>query len=199
MEYNSPFYLDNTKHLLFIYRMEQTPEFFPYKCPHCGDVRNAADVAAELPDQVLRMAGARRNAARRRTFTAGPGRPTTTRCPGCSQEMLYADLREHRIPCVRKELEKLRGKPIHLLPKDPDPYPNFYLMGVNDAEAEFEKGSNNDRITVDLRKISEIATSTAEKLAYVRLLGRIIWRDDIKRWRFVPTAAVGRPPGASQE
>lgn len=191
----TPFFLlDNIKELLFIYNMEPQPEYFPYKCPHCGNVRNARDVAAELPDQVLRPAGARHNAGLRRTFAAGTGRPTTTRCPGCSQEMSYADLREHRIPCVRTELEKLRGRPVLLSPKDPDPYPNFHLLSVNDSEAEFEKSSNNSRVTVDLRKISEITISHDDKHGYVQLLGRIVWRDDIQRWRFVPTGAVGRPP-----
>lgn len=179
--------------------MAHESEFFPYKCPHCGAVRNAAEVATELPEQVLRPAGARYNAGRRRTFAAGPGRPTTTKCPGCSQEMSYADLREHRIPCIRRELEKLRGRPVLLSPKDPDPYPNFYLLSINDAEAEFEKGSNSNRITVDLRKISDITLSHDNNNAYVQLLGRIVWRDDIQRWRFMPTAAVGRPPRSFEE
>jgi hypothetical protein len=83
--------------------------------------------------------------------------------------------------------------PIHLSPKDPDPYPNFYLMSVNEGEVEFRKGSNSDHVTLDLRKISEITISPADKLAYIRVLGRIVWREDIKRWRFAPTAEVGRP------
>ena len=114
------------------------------------------------------------------------------RCPGCSQEMSSADLREHRIPCVRRELVKLSGMPIQLAPKDPDPYPNFHLHHVNEAEAAFEKRSNGDLVTVDLRKIA--AVSHADEVGYVRVLGRINWHDGIKRWRFEPTAAVGRPP-----
>lgn len=107
--------------------------------------------------------------------------------------MSYAELRDHRVPCVRQELEKLRGKPVQLLPKDPDPYPNFYLESVDDEKAQFRKGSNGDGVDLDLRKIAEVFVSAADKSAYVRVLGRIIWREDIKRWRFVPTAAVGRP------
>jgi hypothetical protein len=84
--------------------------------------------------------------------------------------------------------------PIQLTPKDPDPYPNFHLSNVNEAEVEFRKGSNADHVTVDLRKIAEITISREDQLAYIRVLGRIVWRDDIKRWRFAPTAAVGRPP-----
>ncbi len=107
--------------------------------------------------------------------------------------MCSADLRDHRLPCVRQELEKLRGMAIQLLPKDPDPYPNFHVASINEGEVEFRKGSNGDSVAVDLRKIAEITVSTADKLAYVRVLGRIVWREDIKRWRFAPTAAVGRP------
>lgn len=98
---------------------------------------------------------------------------------------------------MRNELEKLRGMPIHLSPKDPDPYPNFHILSVNDTEAEFEKASNNNRITVDLRKISEITNNPGDRLAYVRVLGRVVWRDEIQRWRFAPTGAVGRPPASS--
>jgi hypothetical protein len=108
--------------------------------------------------------------------------------------MSYADLRSHRTGCVRGELEKLRGMTIRLSPKDPDPYQDFYIVSVNESEVEFKKGSNGDCVTLDLRKISEITISPADKLAYIRLLGRIVWREDLKRWRFAPTAAVGRPP-----
>jgi hypothetical protein len=173
--------------------MEEQAEYFAYKCPHCSVVRNAADVAAELSPKVLQLASARLNARNRRNHIAGPGRPPIARCPGCSQEMSSADLRDHRLPCVRQELEKLRGMAIQLLPKDPDPYPNFHVGSINEGEVEFRKGSNGDSVAVDLRKIAEITVSTADKLAYVRVLGRIVWREDIKRWRFAPTAAVGRP------
>jgi hypothetical protein len=108
--------------------------------------------------------------------------------------MSSADLREHRLPCVRAELEKLRGKPVQLTPKDPDPYPNFYLHNVGESEAGFEKGSNRDVVTVDLRKIAEIINTPSHEVAYVRVLGRVVWHDDIKRWRFAPTGAIGRPP-----
>jgi len=108
--------------------------------------------------------------------------------------MPTADLRDRRIPCVRDELQKLRGKQIQLSPKDPDPYPTFYLHYVGEAEVEFEKGSNKDIIAVDLRKIAEIHTSEANRAADIRVLGRVVWHEDIKRWRFAPTGAVGRPP-----
>jgi hypothetical protein len=173
--------------------MEEQGEYFAYKCPHCSAVRNAADVAAELSPEVLQLAGARLNARNRRNRIAGPGRPPIARCPGCSQEMSSADLRSHRLPCVRQELEKLRGMPVQLLPKDPDPYPNFYLGSVDADKAEFRKGSNGDCVDLDLRKIAEIIINRADKSAYVRVLGRIVWREDIKRWQFRPTAAVGRP------
>jgi len=111
--------------------------------------------------------------------------------------MSAVEMREHRIPCVRSELKKLMGRPFQLSPKDPDPHPDFYIhhLGDDAAEVEFHKGSNDDVVTVDLRKIAEItAVNQGRATAYVRVLGRIAWHADIKRWRFEPTAAVGGPP-----
>jgi hypothetical protein len=173
--------------------MEQSLEFFSYKCPQCASVRNALEVAAELPDGVLRLAAGRRNARLRIRRRGGPGRPTLARCPGCSQEMSAAELRDHRVPCVRAELEKLRGRTILLSPKDPDPYPNFHINYIREDEVEFQKGSNHDIVTIDLRKIAEITQDRAENIASIRVLGRVVWHDDIKRWRFAPTGMVGRP------
>ena len=107
--------------------------------------------------------------------------------------MSAADLRGHRLPYVRAELEKLRGFAILITPKDPDPYPNFYINGVGEAEVGFSKRSNGDLVTVDLRKITEI-TPPAENTAHIRVLGRVVWHADIKRWRFAPTGSVGRTP-----
>jgi hypothetical protein len=107
------------------------------------------------------------------------------------------ELKDHRIPCVRKELKKLMRYPVQLSPKDPDPYPNFYIHHLADdaSEVEFHKGSNRDVVTVDLRKIAEITVSTVDKVAYIRVLGNVAWHPEIDtgRWRFEPTA-VGRPP-----
>jgi hypothetical protein len=169
-----------------------------YKCPHCSRKSNAMEVAEALPHEVLQLVTARRNARLRRTRSIAGGRPRVARCPGCSQEMSAADMREHRIPCVRRELKKLSSTPFHLSPKDPDPYPDFYIhnLGGDATEVQFHKGSNGDVVTVDLRKIAEITAThhQGKAMAYVRLLGRIAWHQDIKRWRFEPTAAIGRPP-----
>jgi hypothetical protein len=107
--------------------------------------------------------------------------------------MPSAELRDHRIPCVRRELQGLRGKPVQLAPKDPDPYPNFYIEPLSDDALTviFRKGSNKDGVSVDLRKIAEI-TATGEG-AYIRLLGRVVWHADTSSWEFSPTGAVGRP------
>jgi hypothetical protein len=110
--------------------------------------------------------------------------------------MSAADMREHRVPCVRGELKKLIGTPFQLSPKDPDPYPDFYIPVLRDDDTvvEFHKGSNRDVVTIDLRKIAEITTTNEGKpMTYIRVLGRIVWQDDIKRWRFAPTGEVGRP------
>lgn len=150
-----------------------------------------------LEPEVLRVAAARHN-GRLQTPHAGPGRPALARCPGCGQEMSAGQMGDHRVPCVRMELKKLLAMRIQLLPKDPDPYPDFYIhhLGDNDTEVDFHKASNHDVVTVDLRKIAEMTVNQAEKMAHVRVLGRVVWDGDIKGWRFAPTAAVGRPPKA---
>jgi len=171
-------------------------EFFPYTCPACGSVRNAAEVAVELvgsasPVVLSAVAGA--NGRRRQRHSPGPGRPGAARirCPGCSSEMEREKLSEHRIPCLRDRLEKLRGKRVRLTPKDPDPYPDFYVEDVGDHEVGFRKGSNDNWVAVDLRKIAGITVGGVEPIAQVRVLGRVVW--DNARWRFVPTGSVGRP------
>jgi hypothetical protein len=173
---------------------DKKPEYFIYTCPNCLSSRNAFAVAKELPREVLLRRTRPLIGSLRRKKLAGPGRPSLARCPGCSQEMSSQDLREHRMSCVRAELERLRGMEIQLEPKDPDPYPNFYLHHIGETEVEFRKGSNDDVVTVDLRKIADITVNHSDKkVAYVRVLGRVVWLDDIKRWRFAPTP-IGRPP-----
>jgi hypothetical protein len=113
--------------------------------------------------------------------------------------MSSADLRDHRIPCVRAELQKAFALCIELTPKDPDPYPAFAIAQINETTVEFRKKSNDDHITVDLRKIAVITINQQESLAHIRLLGRVVWHEDIKRWRFEPTAPIGRPPQPSGE
>lgn len=52
---------------------------------------------ATIPDAVLTSEWARRNAAKRRTFGAGSGRPKVMRrCPDCGVEFSTSDLRRHR-------------------------------------------------------------------------------------------------------
>ncbi len=164
------------------------PEYFVYKCPHCSQERNAVEVAEGLPVEVLRLVTARRNGRLRKNRSVAGGRPSLARCPGCAQQMSAMEMREHRLPCVRKELNELRGVALQLTPKDPDPFPYFYVHHIDEANVEFKKGSNGDIVTVDLRKIAEIDTE-----GFIRVLGRIGWHDDIKRWRFGPTASIGRP------
>lgn len=84
--------------------------------------------------------------------------------------------------------------PIRLAPKDPDPYPDFYIHTLDERDAGFQKGSNHDLVRVDLRKIADITVNRDDNMAHIRLLGRVQWHHDIKRWRFAPTGTVGRPP-----
>lgn len=166
-------------------------EFFSYECPHCAAVRNAADVAKELPAEVLVQRTRPLIGSCRRMRLAGPGRPRTSHCPGCAKEMPTEHLRGHRIPCVRAKLEKLTGMQIELEPKDPDPHPAFRLHRMGENEVEFQKISNHDIVTVDLRRIAEI-TIEDDTTCHIRLLGRVALLDNGKIWRFVPTA-IGRP------
>jgi hypothetical protein len=110
--------------------------------------------------------------------------------------MSAAELRDHRVPCIRQELKKLIGKEFLLSPKDPDPYPTFYIHHIAEdaTKVEFHKGSNGSVITVDLRKISEITQRQDGRSVDLRLLGRVIWHADTTTWEFAATAAVGRPP-----
>jgi len=168
-------------------------QFFPYKCPNCQAEMNAAHVAAALPDAVLVAETARRN-GRRQTPHAGPGRPTVVRCPGCEERMTTAELRGHRVPCVRDRLNELqrRNQKIRLSPKDPDPYPPFAIREVSDEEVRFQKLSSGQYLAVELRKVAEIILNPQEQIADIRLLGRVMWDDSIQRWRSVPTL-IGRP------
>ena len=179
-------------------RLMKEPQFFSYACPHCGAKSNATEVAAALPDEVLAAEVARRN-GRRQTPHAGPGRPTIVRCPGCDQEMATAELRGHRLGCVSRRLNDLQrvNMDIRLLPKDPDPYPNFRIENASENEVEFHKLSSGQRLTVETRKISEIVVNSDEKIAYVRFQGRVCWDDGIQRWRFRPRSI--RRPGLAEE
>ena len=169
------------------------PQYFTYKCPHCDNKRNAAEVAAALDDEILFAEAARRN-GRRQTPHAGPGRPTIVRCPGCDEEMSSAELREHRLGCVCRRLNELvrQSMNVRLQPKDPDPYPNFRIQNVSESEVEFNKLSSSQYLTIETRKIAEITVNSDEKVAYIRLLGRVCWDGEIKRWRF-RAPVIGRP------
>lgn len=108
--------------------------------------------------------------------------------------MSTGELREHRLGCIAqrlKELERRRYK-IRLLPKEPDPYPDFDIHRVSDTEVDFQKLSNSQYLPLELQKIAEITVNSAERIASIRLLGRVSWNDSTKEWHFTPTI-MGRP------
>jgi len=168
-----------------------TNERFTYTCPKCQAEINAACVAAALPDEILRAETARRN-GRCQTPHPGPGRPAIARCPGCDAAMSSAELREHRADCVRDRLRNLRNFKIHLQPKDPDPYPDFMISELGENEVTFQKLSSGQWIDVELQKVAEITPSLQERLARIRLHGRVTWHENIHCWRFTPSV-LGRP------
>lgn len=166
-------------------------ETFTYTCPECQCVIDAVTVAAGLSDEIICAEAARRN-GRRQTPHAGPGRPVLARCPGCDQEMSSAGLRDHRRDCVRDRLNRLTGFKIRLEPKDPDPYPEFTIAKVADSIVEFQKLSNQQYLPVEIQKLAEITPSSQERLARIRLHGRVEWDQSKKEWHFVPSV-LGRP------
>jgi len=167
---------------------------FLFTCALCKGQTNEAHVAAALQDEVL-IAETARRIGRKQTPHAGPGRPTLVRCPGCDIEMSAQELRDHRIPCVRERLNKLKYKKFQLYPKDPDPHPLFMLTGVTEDQADFEKITSGHTLTVELRKIAEIFAGQSEDANYIRVLGRVAWNHDRMLWTFMPSR-LGRPPAA---
>jgi hypothetical protein len=79
-----------------------------------------------------------------------------------------------------------------LHPKDPDPYQDFVIDEVGESEVEFHKLSSDQRLIVELQKIAEITPSVQERLARVRLLGRVSWNEASRAWCFTPSV-LGRP------
>jgi hypothetical protein len=181
---------DINKPLWFISPMRAL-EIFIYTCPNCQTPTSAARVAASLPDEILRSETARRNGSRQ-TPHAGPGRPVFARCPGCDLEMSNSELREHRVGCVRDRLRKLCGFKIHLHPKDVDPYPDFVIAKVDESEVEFQKLSSSQCLGIELQKVAEITANLQDRVARIRILGRITWDESNQAWRFTP-ALLGRP------
>ncbi len=172
----------------------KTQEFFGFVCPKCQAELNAAEVVVVLPDEVLRTEIARRN-GRRQTPHAGHGRPTETQCPGCDQTMTTAELRNHRRACVRGRLERLRKENlrIRLYPKDPDPYPDFRILRLTEAEVTFRKRSSDQDLTVALQKIANITPQSGPRIADIELRGRVVWDGNQERWVFMSKAEARLP------
>ena len=173
-----------------VYFMPES-ETFQYTCPHCHHETNAAAVAANLPREVL-LAAAASHIARSQTPHAGPGRPKFLRCPGCDELMSTVELKDHRVPCLHEHLSKLSRRHIRLTPKDPDPYPDFFLSRVDEAKAYFEKLSSGQQLVIDLSKIAELTFDATRDRTYIRVLGRVGWDEPAKLWRFLPSR-IGRP------
>ena len=131
------------------------------------------------------------------TQTPLPSQQTSVlRCPGCDELMSTAELREHRVPCLHEHLSKLTRRHIRLTPKDPDPYPDFFLSRVDETKACFEKLSSHQQLIIDVSKIAELTSDSTQDRTFIRVLGRVAWDDGAKLWRFMPSR-IGRPPGES--
>lgn len=175
--------------------MNEQQEVFWFQCPHCGADTKQTEIAAKLDNAVLLPEAARRRGRLQKSH-AGPGRPTLSRCPGCDEEMSTAEIRDHRVDCVRKRFAELQNKGyrVHLQPKDPDPYPDFKIANIEKDEVRFQKMSSGQYLDIELRKIAEITADGTDRMINVRLLGQVIWDDSTRRpeWRFV-SSRIGRP------
>ena len=109
--------------------------------------------------------------------------------------MTMAELRDHRVACVRSRLLALRKKGfrVWLSPKDPDPHPDFSIHAVDDETVHFKKGSTpQGPIAIELRKVAEIAVDDVNRIIRIRVLGRIAWDALSELWSF-QASQVGRP------
>jgi len=170
-------------------------EFFTIECPACRNRLKASPLAAALPDEVLLAETARRN-GRRQTPHAGPGRPSVARCPGCDVEMRANEMRDHRSSCVQLRLTQVmqRGFTVHLSPKDPDPHPDFRIVSIDADYVRFEKLSSDQHLEIEFGKVAEITVDQPAQIVDIRLLGRVIWKEEARysEWRFIPSR-IGRP------
>lgn len=153
------------------------------------------EVAEALPDEVLRRVTARLNGRIRKHRSVGGGRPNLARCPGCDLKMASAELREHRLTCIRQRLTALKHQRVRLTPKDLDPYPDFSIENVLENEVVLTKLSSSQRLTVELQKVAEVIAPDSQQPILIRLLGAVRWNEGLSEWQFLPTR-VGRPSGS---
>ena len=106
--------------------------------------------------------------------------------------MTVAELRGHRPECVCSRLKKLQNENyvVHLLPKDPDPYPDFKISNVTGAEVTFKKLSSDTSLAIELQKIANITPQLERKVADVQLRGRVVWDGNRAGWFLMSRAAA---------
>jgi hypothetical protein len=87
-----------------------------------------------------------------------------------------------------------QGFKVRLSPKEPDPYPDFRIESTVGDYVTFQKLSSQQRLEIELGKIAEIAVDRSAQTLVIRLLGRVIWKEEARNseWRFMPSR-IGRP------
>jgi hypothetical protein len=66
------------------------------------------------------------------------------------------------------------------------------IAEVKDSRVVFQKLSSSQHLEVELQKVAEITLSDQERLAQIRLLGRVTLDESFHGWRFTPSV-LGRP------
>jgi hypothetical protein len=162
-------------------------------CPRCRGHISAMSVVALLPDEVIASENARRMGRRQKPH-AGPGRPKGARCPGCGRKMKKGAMKEHRADCVGKRLHSMsvRRVKVRIFPSDPSPDPYFVIEDVDEKNFRLRKISNYQYVDIAIRAIADIDEQKREKRAEIRVLGRLNWVAEGRRWRFA-ASVIGRP------
>jgi hypothetical protein len=87
-----------------------------------------------------------------------------------------------------------QGYKVRLSPKEPDPYPDFRIEGIEGEYVTFQKLSSQQCLEIELGKIAEITVDRSAQTLNIRLLGRVIWNEQLghSEWRFT-SSRIGRP------
>lgn len=81
---------------------------------------------------------------------------------------------------------------IHLHPKDPDPYLDFRITDLSEANVTFQKLSSSQTLTIELQKIADITCRSSGRIADIELRGRIVLEGNgvQQRWVFMSRGAA---------
>jgi len=164
--------------------MSPSSEVQRIPCPQCSYPLDPAEIAKQLPVDILVSERARRRFRLRRR-QAGPGRPKgVAHCPSCPNVFTPEGLRGHLHQCLTARLEQLKIAFIQVRPMDSTESRKFQVKEIRDETVLLHKLSNHQDVEVPLRSIREITPAVNGDLAVITLRGALRWKEDIQRWRF---------------